>query len=176
MLEPLLCFSKFLYILELIKVGKDSHDLRESMKLQNIKKLKGFLPKKKVTINSIKHMTFKENIKGKVGEMNEPDQQQTLNLIKVHKNCEARIPESSNNFLTSNISSSKGGVPFLKFNNFIVLEVKPFLNHILMHKLYIEFDHKTSNHGRIKLCKSSNQIVIGHLIPAFKELSRYPSG
>lgn len=46
MLEALLCFFKFLYILELIKVCQNTHNFRESMSLQNIKELKSFLEDK----------------------------------------------------------------------------------------------------------------------------------
>ena len=47
MLKTLLCFFQFLCILKFIKVCENSHNLGESMNLQNIKELKSFLQKKK---------------------------------------------------------------------------------------------------------------------------------
>lgn len=49
MLESLLCFFKFLYILELVQVCENTHYFREPMILQYIKEFKSFLhPKKEI--------------------------------------------------------------------------------------------------------------------------------
>lgn len=51
MLETLLCLFQFLCILKFIKVCENSHNLGESMNLQNIKELKSFLQKRKGKIH-----------------------------------------------------------------------------------------------------------------------------